>query len=76
MRRKPRKLTLRQTLAVNVRRERTRHQWSQRQLADFAEISQTYVSQVEAAQRAVSLDVVDKLAAAFEFEDSARLLQR
>lgn len=65
----------RQVLAANVRRERTRAQWSQEELGSRARISQTYVSQLESAGRAVSIDVLDQLAEAFG-TDAAYLLKR
>lgn len=65
---KPRKQKLRQVLAANVRRERLARGWTQEDLVGESGLSQTYVSQVESAGRAVSIDVLEKLAAAFDVE--------
>jgi transcriptional regulator with XRE-family HTH domain len=71
----PRRPKLRQILATNVRRERTGRDWSQEELADRAGISQTYTSQLESAQRAVSIDTIEKIARAFNLEPD-QLLRR
>lgn len=73
---RPRRLTSRQVLAANVRQERARVQWSQEELGSRARISQTYVSQVESGQRAVSIDVLDQLADAFSLDPSQLLRRR
>jgi transcriptional regulator with XRE-family HTH domain len=72
---KPRRSSARQLLATNLRQERTRLDWSQEQLAAEAGISQTYVSQMESAQRRVSIDILDRLALALGIE-LADLLRR
>ncbi len=72
---KPRRSSARQLLATNLRQERTRLDWSQEQLAAEAGISQTYVSQMESAQRRVSIDILDRLALALRVE-LADLLRR
>lgn len=56
---------LRTTLAQCVRRERNERGWSQEQLAIQAGTTQSYISQIESASRAVSIDVVEDLARAF-----------
>lgn len=68
-----RRISARQKLAVNVRKERSTRQWSQEELAAQAGISQTYTSQIESGQRAVSIDVLDELARAFGLEASELL---
>lgn len=72
---KPRRSSARQLLASNLRQERTKLDWSQEQLAAEAGISQTYVSQMESAQRRVSIDILDRLALALRVE-LADLLRR
>lgn len=65
---KPRRSSARQLLASNLRQARTKLDWSQEQLAAEAGISQTYVSQMESAQRRVSIDILDRLALALGIE--------
>lgn len=72
---KPRRPSARQLLATNLRQGRARLEWSQEELAAQAGISQTYVSQMESAQRRASIDVLDQLAAALGVE-VAELLKR
>lgn len=57
-----RKPKAREILARNVRLYRAQRSWSQKELASRAGISQTYVSQIESAMRAVSLDVAERIA--------------
>lgn len=59
---------LRNTLSSNVRRERLARAWTQESLAHKATLTQTYVSQIESAQRAVSIDAVAKIAHALGIE--------
>lgn len=72
---KARRLSARQLLAANLRKERVRLNLSQEGLAGAAGVSQTYVSQIESSQRAVSIDVIEALAEALEIE-IADLLRR
>lgn len=58
--------TLRETFASNFRRLRAEQGWSQEQLAERAGLHRTYVSSVERAERNVSIDNIERLAAAFE----------
>ena len=67
--------SLRRILAANLRKERMLRAWSQEEAAERAGISQTYISQMESAQRAVSLDVLEKVAQAFEL-DADQLLRK
>lgn len=55
---------LREILGSNVRQLRQKKNWSQEELAGRADLSQTYVSQLESGQRAVTIDVLDQLARA------------
>lgn len=60
--------TLRKRLAVQVRRRREALGWSQELLAERAGTSQVYVSHVESAKRAVSIDIVERLGLALAVE--------
>lgn len=55
----------RDTVAENVRRLRLQKGWSQEHLADEAGITRNYVGHVERSEKAATVDVLDKLAAAF-----------
>lgn len=59
---------LRQILASNIRKERMHRRWTQEELAERSGMSQTYMSQLESAQRAVSVDAIEKLAMALGLE--------
>lgn len=63
-----RQRSLRRTLADQIKTRRETLGWSQEVLAEKANTSQVYVSQVENARRAVSIDVLEKLAGAFGVE--------
>jgi DNA-binding XRE family transcriptional regulator len=54
----------RQILAQNLRKERTRLGLSQEKLAERAGLHRTYVGGVERAERNVSIDNIQRLAAA------------
>lgn len=58
-----------------VRELRTKAEWSQLLLAEKADLSLTYVSEIERAKRGVSLDTALKLARAFGLS-GAELLRR
>lgn len=73
--RNPHKQTLREILAINVRNERLRREWTQETLADEADISQRQVSQIESAKPATSVDVIEKIARAFSI-DAWQLLKK
>jgi transcriptional regulator with XRE-family HTH domain len=64
---------LRQALAVNVRNLRLGKRWTQNVLARHAGISATYLSQIESAKRAVSVDVLEQLATSLDV-DAALLI--
>jgi transcriptional regulator with XRE-family HTH domain len=51
-------------LAKNLRLIRLKMNISQEQLAEMADLHRTYVSSVERAERNISIDNMDKLAAA------------
>ena len=72
---RPRKITLRERLAVNVRNERLARRWTQEDLGHRSGVSQRYISRLESAKSAITVDTIDKLAEAFEV-DGALLLRR
>lgn len=57
---------LRDTFAENLRRVRLDQGFSQEALADLVGIDRTYVSALERKRYAVSLDVLERIAAALE----------
>ena len=63
----------RQRLASNLRSLRAKHKLSQEALADLVGLHRTYVGSVERSERNVSLDNVERLAAALGV-DIAELL--
>jgi transcriptional regulator with XRE-family HTH domain len=69
------KRLLRQILASRVRSERLSREWSQEELAGQAGLSQVYISQLESAKRAVSIDCIEQLAGAFGIEAASLLRQ-
>jgi transcriptional regulator with XRE-family HTH domain len=58
--------TGRELVALNVRLLRVKRDMTQEQLAMDAGVNKNYISQVESGTRAVSVDILDKLAHAFE----------
>lgn len=66
---------LRVILGRRVREERKNCNWSQEKLAEMAGLSQVYISELESGKRAVSIDVIESLSAAFKIE-AAELLTR
>jgi transcriptional regulator with XRE-family HTH domain len=63
-----RRISVRQVLATNLRRLRNDRGWSQEDLGAESGLHRTFVGAVERAERNVSLDNVDKLAAALDVE--------
>ena len=62
---RPRKKTLlRDRLAVNVRTHRIARQWTQEDLEHQSGVSQRYISRIESAKVAATVDTVQKLAEA------------
>jgi transcriptional regulator with XRE-family HTH domain len=59
-----RKLTLRQVFARNLRLVRIRAGMSQERLADEAQLDRAFVGTLERGQRNVSIDNIERLAAA------------
>ena len=67
-------MTARQNFADNLRKIRTSQGISQEKLADLAELHRTYVSSVERCERNITVDNMDRLAAALGV-DIRELLQ-
>lgn len=57
-------MTARQNFAHNLRKVRNAQGISQEELADIADLHRTYVSSVERCQRNITVDNMEKLAAA------------
>lgn len=69
-----RKLRLRHVLAANVRRERLARGLSQEELGDAAGLSQNYISRIESALPATSIDSIEQLAIALAINASDLLV--
>jgi transcriptional regulator with XRE-family HTH domain len=63
-----RRPNLKEILATNIRGFRAARDWTQDDLATRSGISQYYISQLESAGRNVSIEVLERLAAAFKVE--------
>lgn len=61
-------MTLKQVLGKNVRYFRFKNNLTQEKLAEFLDISVTYVSDIELGKSNVSLDLIEKIAHYFEQE--------
>lgn len=68
-------MTLRQTLAHNLRRLRQERGLTQEALADLAGVNRNYVGLIERQENSASVDVLDQLATALEI-DPSELLKR
>ena len=55
-------------LKTNIRILRTELGWSQEKLAEKAEISPSYVTQIELGNRSPSIDIIEKIAIALGIE--------
>ena len=58
----------RAALGARVRELRKEREWTQEALAEYAEIHTTYVSGIERGRRNVSLDILHRVATAFDVE--------
>lgn len=67
---------LRQLLGANVRKARLELCWSQEELCAQAQLSQSYLSQVESGRRSVSIDSIDQLARALSVTPDTLLKQQ
>lgn len=64
---------LQRQLGLTVRAERQARKLTQQELAFEAELSLTYIGEIERGQRMVSLDTLQRVAAAFEITASELL---
>jgi transcriptional regulator with XRE-family HTH domain len=69
------RMTGRELLAANLKRQRGLRDFSQEELADLASIDRTYISSLERCLYAASVDIIDRLASALGVEP-AELLRR
>lgn len=58
--------SIRQRLADNMRRLRSDREWSQEDLAAFAQLHRNQIGVMERGQRSVGIDIIEKLALAFQ----------
>ena len=66
-------MTLREIFATNLRTRRKELKLSQEELAHRTELDRTYISALERCRYAVSIDVLEKLAATLEISPDALL---
>ncbi len=64
----PNRANVREVLAVNIIRLRAAKGWSQEALAFECGLHRTFIAHVERKSRNLSLDNIDKIAAAFSVE--------
>lgn len=69
-------MDLRETFAANLRRLRNEKGFSQDELAYEAEISRSYLSQLEKGVFFASLKIIGRLAGALQIEPAELLLKR
>lgn len=70
---KARKISLRNRVAANVRTERLARKWTQEDLAGRSGVSQRYLSAIESAKVAATVDTVEKLGDALGIDGEALL---
>ena len=58
----PRRMTLREVVARNLRRLRNARGLSQEELADRADVNRNYVGMLEREEHAATVDMIEKLA--------------
>jgi transcriptional regulator with XRE-family HTH domain len=56
------------TFGLKIKELRKQKKYSQQQLANLASISKSYISKIENGKTEVSLEIINKLAIAFEIE--------
>ena len=52
-------------IGIRIRIERVKRQWSQSKLAEVADLSETYIGNVERGESSPSIDTLAKIADAF-----------
>jgi transcriptional regulator with XRE-family HTH domain len=67
------RMTGRELLAANLKRQRGLRDFSQEELADLASIDRTYISSLERCLYAASVDIIDRLANALGVEPAELL---
>ena len=60
--------TLSRKFAIRIKFERVKRNYSQEKLAELAEISRSTVTQIEAFKASPTLDIVEKIAKALNYE--------
>lgn len=68
-------MQIREVLAANLRRLRQDRGMSQEELAHAADIDRTYISSLERARYAASIDMLERLAAALGVEPANLLIE-
>lgn len=61
-------MSLKQVLGKNIRYFRLSNNYTQEKLAEFLDISVTYMSDIELGKSNVSLDLIEKIANFFQLE--------
>jgi len=56
------------TFGLKIKELRKQKKYSQEQLANLASISKSYISKIETGKTEVSIEIINKLAIAFEIE--------
>ena len=56
------------TFGLKIKELRKQKKYSQEQLANLASINKSYISKIETGKTEVSLEIINKLAIAFEIE--------
>jgi transcriptional regulator with XRE-family HTH domain len=59
---------IKMTFGLKIKELRKQKKYSQEQLANLASISKSYISKIETGKTEVSIEIINKLAIAFEIE--------
>lgn len=62
------RISARERLAIHIRERRIEIGLSQEKLAEHANLHRTYIGAIERAERNVSIDNIEKIASALEFD--------
>ncbi len=68
-------MSLRRTLALNLKRLRRERKLTQEELADLAGLNRNYVGMIEREENAATVDILEQLAEALQV-DPVRLIER